>query len=667
MNSSGIKRGLAGSAITALAISGLPFLATSANAEPNTSTDVELLNPADLTVDTAAAAQDISVKNDGTNTTVSLVASAPDSVAGADVDAIQFSYTDADGTAVIGTATRGDNGLFEYEWTVPNALYNTDITVTAQALTGPGNDPISGSSDELAGVTVSTTNDAVELDDDGPVGVYIPNTATPAITGYAGVTGTTSAATAEPDVEAILGGAAADTTDNDVTVEEVQGTGPRAFSARVAVDADQVNEGGATAVNQIAVAASVATGGAETGDVEGYDTYLQEIDGITAAPDSAQVAEGGNTDVSGTVVDDEGAPIAGAQVVLLDEDGELVDLDSDTTGVQGNSLLTDGEGNYAFENVPAGEYLVVADDDQDGDFDNGAEFAADVSITEYDAEASEIAFESVDGNAFDIDENDTGDLVVTVTDQNGNPVSGETVRYSWTYTPFEPSETDEARTFPVQTATTQDGEAELSLPTAADYTPGGTFVLNAYVNQDNTPGAGAGDLVLEPVTLKIGEADLEFADTDAAPAGSTATYEASLTLADGTPLPGRDVRFTFTPGEGTDVVVASQANQPEGTEREGAARAVDTTDADGPGQRAGSLGARWRARRSDHRHRHLGRPDRRGRQCRDPRRRRLRHQRGPGRCRHHHGGRGRRYAGRRQARFRPGAAALGPRGRRQRA
>ena len=47
MNSSGIKRGLAGSAITALAITGLPFLATSAQAAHGTA-EVTLISQLSL-------------------------------------------------------------------------------------------------------------------------------------------------------------------------------------------------------------------------------------------------------------------------------------------------------------------------------------------------------------------------------------------------------------------------------------------------------------------------------------------------------------------------------------------------------------------------------------------------------------------------------------------
>ena len=80
MNSSGIKRGLAGAAISALAVTGLPFHSTTASAEPATAhytaDEVQLLSQFSGLAST---------KNDGQNTTVRLEAGA-----GADVSGVTF-------------------------------------------------------------------------------------------------------------------------------------------------------------------------------------------------------------------------------------------------------------------------------------------------------------------------------------------------------------------------------------------------------------------------------------------------------------------------------------------------------------------------------------------------------------------------------------------------
>ena len=100
MNSSGIKRGLAGSAITALAISGLPFLASSASAVPVSANygdnAIELFAP-------ETAPSSISDKQDGTNTSASLVVGG-----GKNVTSVQFQYEVA---SAVGTWVDVPGGL----------------------------------------------------------------------------------------------------------------------------------------------------------------------------------------------------------------------------------------------------------------------------------------------------------------------------------------------------------------------------------------------------------------------------------------------------------------------------------------------------------------------------------------------------------------------------
>ncbi len=114
MNSSGIKRGLATTAVAALAVTGLPFLATSASAQPVSaaygSTDVELVTP-----DNGG----VSVVNDGQNVSASLVATG-----GSDVTSVQFqvstnggvSYTPIAGAENVGPRT---DGVFKFDWAQP--------------------------------------------------------------------------------------------------------------------------------------------------------------------------------------------------------------------------------------------------------------------------------------------------------------------------------------------------------------------------------------------------------------------------------------------------------------------------------------------------------------------------------------------------------------------
>ncbi len=103
MNSSGIKRGLATTAIAALAITGVPAIA---NAAPLTAgidaTNVILAQPTN-----------ISSNNDGQNSTYRLTA-----LAGTSVTRVTFEYSldGGDTYQAIGSVGRNDDGAFGLEW-----------------------------------------------------------------------------------------------------------------------------------------------------------------------------------------------------------------------------------------------------------------------------------------------------------------------------------------------------------------------------------------------------------------------------------------------------------------------------------------------------------------------------------------------------------------------
>lgn len=85
--------------------------------------------------------------------------------------------------------------------------------------------------------------------------------------------------------------------------------------------------------------------------------------------------------ISGTVLrdlsgDNEGdEPMAGVTVTLKDSNGNDIDSDPGTPGIQPTTTTTDGSGNYSFDNLPPGNYQVVqtvpggftAVNDADGD------------------------------------------------------------------------------------------------------------------------------------------------------------------------------------------------------------------------------------------------------------------------------------------------------------
>eukprot|EP01032_Pedospumella_encystans_P028555 gene28555-32250_t len=130
MNSSGIKRGLATTAITALAVTGIPFIATSANAVPL----AEQIGAAQVdlvTTDSGLA----SLKSDGVESTVHLVAAG-----GSDVSQVQFRYSTDGGVTFtnIGSPVSRTSGAFSTEWAPAPAVFNLPIIVQAQALSGVG-------------------------------------------------------------------------------------------------------------------------------------------------------------------------------------------------------------------------------------------------------------------------------------------------------------------------------------------------------------------------------------------------------------------------------------------------------------------------------------------------------------------------------------------------
>ena len=114
MKSSGIKRGLAAIAVSAVAVAGIPALAMADSIDTQVTpavgpTDVQLYN--DNT--SFSGPIDLTAKNDGTDTTVRLEAGA-----GINVPAVIFQVSRNGGAfADIATvAARNDDGAFSYEW-----------------------------------------------------------------------------------------------------------------------------------------------------------------------------------------------------------------------------------------------------------------------------------------------------------------------------------------------------------------------------------------------------------------------------------------------------------------------------------------------------------------------------------------------------------------------
>ena len=123
MNSSGIRRGLAVLAVSAVAAVGLPLAATadSINDQVGDYNIVLYSFPGGI--------KTMSLKNDGTDSTVTLAAGA-----GADINQVTFQYRidPAGPWQNIATTTRNDDGAFKVDWAPDLSL--VDVTIDMRVI-----------------------------------------------------------------------------------------------------------------------------------------------------------------------------------------------------------------------------------------------------------------------------------------------------------------------------------------------------------------------------------------------------------------------------------------------------------------------------------------------------------------------------------------------------
>jgi hypothetical protein len=530
MSSTGTKRGLAATATSALAIAGLPLLAGPAGAVTHTSTlgadSVNLVQPVSTTV---------SAKPDGQNATQRLTA-----LGGSNVTGVRFEYRiGATGPwTPIGTAaTRNDDGAFAFEWNPTPIAGATNVTLRAVGL-GPATAP----TDDLSGVTVDNNADTVNVTDGATLDVFQAPYTNGATAGqYAVVEGTSSAPGAtptldfyDPSADAFAG--ASDTTTSTTPQAGVTGTW------RGVLDVTGYDYGGGT--DEILVKATGGNGTAD--DAESFVIDRQELGTVTAEPTNANVPGTGNADITITVVDAEGDPIAGAEVRR--EGGAYVGQ----TNALGQVETTQAGGTRAF-------YYANATDSDPFEAGLGDKRSQDVTVGQYDPEPTALEATSANGDAFDYDEYDADDIQVQVKDQEGNDVPFEqatlqTVEYTWTFRAFDGAPT--ARETEGTTVVGLDGNANIPLP--QNRSEGGTYTLRAALVANPVTGEGA-IAESEVLTVKAGQAAIELADEVSGAAGADAAVAGTLALEDGTGLPGRPVTLTYTPGQGGDAAFDQQS------------------------------------------------------------------------------------------------------------
>jgi hypothetical protein len=514
MNSSGIKRGLATTAITALAVTGIPFLATSASANPinDQVTAVTLLSQ---------YSQAASLKSDGTDATIRLEAAAPAAVTSV---TFQFRISDAAPWQDIAAVSRNDDGAFSAEWAAAGAVGgNVDIRVINTAEVSNAT-PAAGSQDQVDDVDINGPGapvTTVNLPTGSALGVF----QSPYGAGNQNVAvgGTTSSVDTAQNVtvEVLTGAAAGNSVTAPVQVARDAATGTFAGVLDIRGYAYGSSD-------QLVLGASLGSD-----DVEAYTLYKQAITTVTAAAVATTVPIGDETDVVVTVSDQNQQPIAGARV--SHSDGTLVGL----TDAHGQVTTAQGGGTefYYADATAANGYNVAAGDKR----------SADVTVTEFAPAPSKLVATSSDGAAFDLDENDADDITVQVKDQNnGNlDVTGQSLEYYWVVTPFDGTPVT-VRPLPIPTETA--GEFVVPLPPNGS----GTYELFAALNPD---GLGNNAIASSKVaTVKAGQAEVTFdQDGESAQAGSREVVDGQLVLEDGTGLTGRNVELNYTQGtDGSD-------------------------------------------------------------------------------------------------------------------
>lgn len=587
MISSGTKRGLAAVAVSALAVTGVPGIANAVTlADQETTGGISLRT---------TAGGVLSIASDGTNNTISLVATADSSYTDGTAQAVEyvtFFYGTDDNNLTndtkIATVQASATGEFKHEWTPPVGVSSTDVIAAVTDANGAlltANAPTAADA-----VTISGTAATVEIAaNDGELGYFPqPNTGAGDGNAYstgnnvAGIKGTSSTnslsvlATAAGDSLGVSGGTiAAGSATNGI----YNWTGTVNVAA-AAIDND------ANIADQIL---PVVETGAGTRDAQGFSVYAQQIKGISGSSTAAD-PDSGEGDVSIKVVDQNGKPVAGANVVSVNPAA---------------TATTNANGVATFANVASGSHNYYVNTTDDSVFNTGIDYQTSVTVAAARPEA--ISFVTRDGAAFDVDEYDPaqGDLTFMVNDGAGNGLNGQRIFYKVSIDPFKAG-ADTVTSNEQQLVTASgggfDGVAPLVLSgvnsisdlenffssadqaklNAADWDSEGSAVtVTAYVNRDGSnPGQDAGDLALTPVTFKTGEANAAWdADgTSTVQVGTTQTLGGTLTLGDGTVLAGRTLDVTYSNGGGDSALATTQ---PEGTTRLSATSARVVTDADG--------------------------------------------------------------------------------------
>jgi len=569
MNSSGMKRGLAVTAVSALALTGLALSPAQAQTVAQGEPAFELYSQV-----TGQA----STRFDGVNQTITLFAGSPSQIGGTPVNAVKFSYMKGATPVEIATVIPV-GGVATMQWTPPSGAERNLITaVRAEALSN-ANAVLDSQDNPVTGANFAT-NEAynlagalrseVGISPDGTMVIKGTTTAANVFVqsfGPVGLGPNATAAMGDPDTNNI-----------------------RKFTAAVPVGGNNTGD----AVDEVIVGAG-QFGNSE--DVNAYSAYEQSVTAVSVSPASAEVQQGGADDDSKYVIsatDQKGAPVHGLDVYESDATGAPTDgngrdadgnaaaagetgTDGKYTAVLRESDIDNGTDQDNASGVQATHYVV--DVNQDGNYDNGVDYRFKISQSRYAPVATTVEMASSKGAALDDDE--TTNLEVLVKDQKGNPVANDEVVISGT---FVRKDTNPEQTIPFgpQAVTTgPNGKAEFPGVSSLN-DEHVVLTLNAFANNNGTPQPDAGDAQATPIKVVWNTSHIEWDNGSVAQAGkgSTTVQRGKFVQDDtGTVLPGRTVAVDYNPADNS--VLAPQAQQPAGTTRGSDTTASAVTDAAG--------------------------------------------------------------------------------------
>lgn len=572
MNRSAIKLGLSATAVSALAAAGLPLLAGSANATP---IDQQLSSVKILSQGGAKYANTATFDNDGTNTTVSLVASGP-----AAVTSIVFQYrvvgaADQTWKDINSVLARNADGVFTTEWAKPaDVAAGQSVNLRAVPNTGEAN----AATDT---VVIETGHPAIELATEGALGIYRnPLNGT----GNVAVHGTTNDPAGLNDISVF------DTIqdlNNNASYGHVNGLhsvkgddNVWRFSGVLQYPANNYPYSSDTAPNQAVLTAAIDN----TEDTEASTYYVQQVASVTATPKTTNVNSANpTTTATVTVLDGQGKPVAGATVGFRKDDNDPNTPANPTDTAQVGT--TDADGKVTLTGLGQGTYTAYADTNGTAGYQAADISAAPFTISSYAQQVTAVSISATpDRAAFDFDELDDTAFAVTVNDQQGNGMAGEPVEYRWTVDPTAAGAPNASTAWTSGPATNASGKSTVPFTSnPASYSPSiselpaGTYTLEA--RRPNVQGTGL--TVATPKSFAVNESEITFTDGASAnaPLNGDYTVKGHLALVDGgASLADRTVTITKT-GAG-DSAFAPTAAQPAGTTVTGGV-ATAKTDANG--------------------------------------------------------------------------------------